>query len=114
MATTKKPSNPSSGEGKSTTRKVRAIKASPAASKAPSRKKRAPGKATAHVPASFNLESKSPLAEPVIPHDQISLRAYFIAERRQQMGWPGDPSTDWADAEAQLRAEALEKPLKKR
>jgi hypothetical protein len=30
------------------------------------------------------------------------------------MGWPGDSGTDWADAEKQLRAEALEKPLKKR
>jgi hypothetical protein len=30
------------------------------------------------------------------------------------MGWPGDSGTDWADAVKQLRAEALEKPLRKR
>jgi hypothetical protein len=50
----------------------------------------------------------------VIPHDDISLRAYYIGERRQKMGWPGDSSTDWLDAVSQLKAEALEKPLKKR
>jgi hypothetical protein len=42
------------------------------------------------------------------------MRAYFIAERRHQMGWHGDSHTDWADAEAQLKAESLKKPLKKR
>jgi len=82
--------------------------------KTTARKKRNPGKASAKLPASFTLEPKGPVAQPVIPHDDIALRAYFIAERRQQMGWPGDSATDWADAEAQLRAEALEKPLKKR
>jgi hypothetical protein len=83
-------------------------------SKATARKKRAPGKSSTKLPASFTLETKTPVTEPVIRHDDIALRAYFIAERRQQMGWPGDSATDWADAEAQLRTEALEKPLKKR
>lgn len=78
------------------------------------RKKRTPGKASTKLPASFSLEPKTLVAEPVIHHDDIALRAYFIAERRQKMGWPGDSATDWADAEAQLRAEALEKPLKRR
>ncbi len=100
MATTKK----NSKSAKSTTEKP----------KSTVRKKRTPGKATSKLTASFTLEPKSPAAEPVIAHDDIALRAYFIAERRQQMGWPGDSATDWADAEAQLRAEALEKPLKKR
>jgi hypothetical protein len=78
------------------------------------RKKRSPGKSSTKLPASFTLEPKHPVADPVIAHDDIALRAYFIAERRQQMGWTGDSATDWADAEAQLKAEALEKPLKKR
>jgi hypothetical protein len=78
------------------------------------RKKRTPGKASTKLPGSFSLESKAHVDEPVIHHDDIALRAYFIAERRQQMGWAGDSATDWADAEAQLKAEALENPLKKR
>jgi len=82
--------------------------------KATVRKKRTPAKASTKLPASFTMEPKTPAVEPVIHHDDIALRAYFISERREQMGWPGDSATDWADAEAQLRAEALEKPLKKR
>jgi len=42
----------------------------------------------------------------VIPLAEIELRAYFISERRQTMGWLGDSSTDWIEAEAQLLAEA--------
>jgi hypothetical protein len=51
---------------------------------------------------------------PEFSHEEISLRAYFIAERRHQMGWDGNSHTDWEDALNQLIAEALEKPLKKR
>lgn len=82
--------------------------------KAATRKKRTPGKASGKLTPSFTLEKKAPAVEPVIPHDDIALRAYYIGERRQKMGWPGDSGTDWADAVSQLRAEALEKPLKKR
>jgi hypothetical protein len=46
---------------------------------------------------------------PVITQDQIATRAYYIGERRQNMGWPGDPSSDWIEAEAQLIAEAKRK-----
>lgn len=85
-----------------------------AALKIAARKKRPPGKASTKLPVSFSLEPTPPVAEPVIHHDDIALRAYFIGERRQKMGWPGDSATDWADAEKQLRVEAIEKPLKKR
>jgi hypothetical protein len=43
---------------------------------------------------------------PQIPRDEIQMRAYFISERRQTMGWPGNSSTDWIEAESQLVAEA--------
>ena len=82
--------------------------------KATVRKKRSSGKATAKLAPSITLEPKAPAVEPEISHDAISLRAYFIAELRHKMGWPGNSQTDWTDAVAQLRAEALEKPLKKR
>jgi hypothetical protein len=55
--------------------------------------------APARVPA--------PVVEvPQIPRDEIQMRAYFISERRQTMGWPGNSSTDWIEAESQLVAEA--------
>ncbi len=46
---------------------------------------------------------------PVITQDQIATRAYYIGERRQRMGWPGDPASDWIEAEAQLVAESKRK-----
>lgn len=107
MATTKKST-------KTASKAARLSKTAAAKPKATSRKKRIPGKSTTKLPASFSLEPKPPAAAPVISHDDIALRAYFLAERRRQMGWPGDSATDWADAEKQLRAEALEKPLRKR
>jgi hypothetical protein len=70
--------------------------AKPAAKKAPVKKAAAPksGKAV------------EPEPEIVISIEDISLRAYFIAERRQAMGWPGDSTSDWVEAERQLKAEA--------
>jgi len=41
-------------------------------------------------------------------HD-IALRAYFIAERRQRMGWSGDATSDWVEAERQLTSDAKKK-----
>jgi len=35
--------------------------------------------------------------------EDISLRAYFIAEDRRQRGLPGNPEADWLEAERQLR-----------
>ena len=70
--------------------------------------------APSKIGSGISLDPKPPVKEPVVAHDDIALRAYFIAERRHKLGWPGNSSTDWADAVKQLRAEALEKPLKKR
>ncbi len=55
----------------------------------------------------------APAAEIVITGDDIALRAYFIAERRQAMGWPGDSTSDWVEAERQLKAEAKRKAKSK-
>lgn len=49
---------------------------------------------------------KKPVKAPAITGDDIALRAYFIAERRQKMGWHGDSTGDWVEAERQLKAEA--------
>jgi len=89
------------------------VSADPVKPKSTGRKTRTVGKSTSGLPAGFSVDAP-PRTEPVIPHEQIAMRAYFIAERRHQMGWHGDSHTDWADAEAQLKAESLKKPLKKR
>ena len=41
--------------------------------------------------------------------EDISLRAYFIAERRKSYGLPGDETADWVEAERQLLIEAAQK-----
>jgi hypothetical protein len=106
----------SSKSASSPSKKKTPSKKAPAAErpKTTARKKRTAKASPAKVAASITLDPKPPAHEVVISHDDISLRAYFIGERRQQMGWHGDSASDWADAEKQLRAEALEKPLKKR
>ena len=48
-------------------------------------------------------------AAKVITTDDIALRAYFIAERRQAAGGHGDEDGDWVEAERQLCAEAGKK-----
>jgi|GEM_PF-1169544 len=44
--------------------------------------------------------------KPAYTHDDIALRAYFIAERRQKTGHSGDAAGDWIAAERELAAEA--------
>ena len=78
------------------------------------RKKRTVKGASAKVGLTLSVDPKPSPRKPVIKHEDIALRAYFIAERRHKMGWPGNSATDWADAEKQLRAEFLENTPKKR
>jgi hypothetical protein len=44
--------------------------------------------------------------KPAYSQEDIALRAYFIAERRQAAGLPGDSHQDWIEAERQLASEA--------
>lgn len=52
---------------------------------------------------------KTAAKAPAITDEEIALRAYYIAERRQKMGWHGDSTGDWVEAERQLKAEAARK-----
>ena len=58
------------------------------------------GAAPAAKPAKKKTEKAS-----AIRTDDIALRAYFIAEKRQQLGLPGDSLGDWIEAERQLLGE---------
>jgi hypothetical protein len=81
--------------------------AAPAAKTAPKTATKSAAKAKS-APAKA-AKPAAPEPAPVITQDQIATRAYYIGERRQTMGWPGDPSSDWIEAEAQLIAEAKRK-----
>ena len=54
-------------------------------------------------PAKINRESFT------ITIEDISLRAYFIAERRKSHGLHGDETADWVEAERQLLIEAAKR-----
>lgn len=97
------PAKKTKAEPKTTVLKAKKS-AAPAAKKAPktATKSLAKTKAVAAKPA-------APESAQVITQDQIATRAYYIGERRQNMGWPGDPASDWIEAEAQLIAEAKRK-----
>jgi hypothetical protein len=38
-------------------------------------------------------------------YEQVQLRAYFIGERRKNLGMPGSETSDWVQAELELKAE---------
>ena len=40
-----------------------------------------------------------------LTNEQISMRAYFISERRRRFDLPGDANSDWLEAKRQLLAE---------
>lgn len=95
-------------QAESKTKEVKTKKsAAPAARKAPKTSTKSPAKAKVASPKA--AKPAAPVPAPVITRDQIATRAYYIGERRQNMGWPGDPSSDWIEAEAQLIAEAKRK-----
>lgn len=65
------------------------------------KKARAPGKTAS---SGTGGRSKKKSKEPTV--EQIQLRAYFIAERRKTLGLHGDATSDWVQAERELREEA--------
>ena len=38
-------------------------------------------------------------------NEQVALRAYFIGERRRNLGIPGDETSDWVEAEREIPEE---------
>jgi hypothetical protein len=35
--------------------------------------------------------------------EDIAIKAYYLGERRRHLGLPGDPESDWLQAERELR-----------
>jgi hypothetical protein len=83
----------------------------PAAITAPAAKKPAAKKTAAKSPASG--AKKAAVAKTAFTQQDIALRAYFISEKRQKAGLPGDAHHDWIQAERQLIAESKKKPAAK-
>jgi hypothetical protein len=80
--------------------------AKPKAPKAPVKPKAAaPAKPAAKQPAKPASGAKA-AAEPIRPSmEDLTLRAYFIGEKRLREGLPGDATSDWVQAERELIAE---------
>lgn len=38
-----------------------------------------------------------------VTSEDIALKAYYLAKRRRHLGLPGDPESDWLQAERELR-----------
>lgn len=99
---------------KSATKKAPAKSAKTTAKKAPSKKpapKRpvaARTKAVTATPARVMTRKRGGKTEITavigsVTSEDIATRAYFIGERRRHLGLPGDPQSDWLEAERQLR-----------
>ena len=74
----------------------------------------APAKTPEKKQETLSLKKEKKVIPPIdLSREDIALRAYFIGERRRELGWDGNEQTDWIDAEKQLLAETLEKKSKK-
>jgi hypothetical protein len=58
---------------------------------------------TAKTTVSRSKVRKNIAAQP--SNEQVALRAYFIGERRRNLGIPGDETSDWVKAEREISEE---------
>ncbi|HEX4665657.1 MAG TPA: hypothetical protein VH207_03575 [Chthoniobacterales bacterium] len=65
-----------------------------------------PRKSTAPRKPRASKAANSKTSEFALSDDNVRMRAYFISERRQQQGLPGDSAHDWLEALRQLQEEA--------
>ena len=76
-----------------------------------------PAKTTTKKTATAASAKKPAAKKPAAPkkaatkytEDDVALRAYFISEKRQHLGLPGDSHADWVEAERQLAEESRAK-----
>jgi hypothetical protein len=60
-------------------------------------------KRKAGAPLAKTKARKTIVAQP--SNEQVALRAYFIGERRRNMGIAGDETSDWVEAEREILEE---------
>ncbi len=53
-----------------------------------------------------SMKSADGFVPTLVSNEDVSIRAYFIAENRRALGLSGDCESDWLEAERQLKAEA--------
>jgi hypothetical protein len=83
-------------KSKTVTLPAKEIPAGPVAATPSARKSAGTGTVKPPVPSS---KAKEP------SYEQVQLRAYFIGERRKSLGIPGSETSDWVQAELELKAE---------
>lgn len=85
-----------------------------AATAAPKARAASKPKAASRIPAAEPVVKAAKTAKPAkkkiatastVRQEDIAFRAYLIAEKRQQLGLPGDSLGDWVEAERQLLSE---------
>ena len=86
---------------KRSVKKTKALAESGEATPVVETKKASAKKGKSSAPATTD---DSKIQDPTI--QQIQLRAYFIGERRVSLGIAGDSTSDWVQAERELREEA--------
>ena len=72
---------------------------------APAKRAAKPTAAKPPVAVKKATNGTKPAKAPGYTNDDVALRAYFIAEKRRNLGLPGDEHQDWLEAERQLLAE---------
>ena len=82
-------------------------KKKPRASGTAAKKKKPAEAKTSAAKQPVTSKPKPAISQPRQPtDDEIRLRAYFLAERRQRLSLPGDSNHDWIEARRQLIEEA--------
>lgn len=107
-----KPVPPIAATGKAKSAAKAAVKSKASKSQAKPAAKKKPVKKVAKPKAS--LVKAAPRKLSPISREKVALRAYFIAEKRHRLGWPGSEHQDWLQAEAELLAERAAAAAKKK
>jgi hypothetical protein len=104
------PAKPEAASKQEATAKPEAVAKAETASPPAKDANGAPPKTAKKKPAKKEVKKKTG----IFSTEDISLRAYFIAEHRQRHGLHGDSHSDWIEAERQLKREHRKKAAKKK
>jgi hypothetical protein len=83
--------------------KKAAPKSKPTAKKPAAPRPKAPARAPVRRTTAAPKAAPKTAAGKVVTSEAIALKAYYLGERRRHLGMPGDPQSDWLEAERLLR-----------